>query len=120
MLGHDRQWKKFLVLKAQEASWIAGWMKLSAPAGLRQVGDSFTSRFSSLSGVVLLHGSTALDPGDFPFLQGFFMSRRLLVFPADTQQVEDLLICFLETTAFERRKQLHREWQRSALFVNIA
>ena len=120
MLGHDRQRKKFIVLRAQEASRIAGWMKLSAPAGLRQVGDSFTSRFSSLSGVVLLHGSPALDPGDFPFLQGFFMSRRLLVFSADTQQFEDLLICFLETTAFERRKQLHREWQRSALFVNIA
>jgi hypothetical protein len=112
--------EKFIVLKAQEASRIAGWMKLSAPAGLRQVGDSFTSRFSSLSGVVLLHGSPALDPGDFPFLQGFFMSRGLLVFSADTQQFEDLLICFLETTAFERRKQLHREWQRSALFVNIA
>ena len=112
--------EKFIVLRAQEASRIAGWMKLSAPAGLRQVGDSFTSRFSSLSGVVLLHGSPALDPGDFPFLQGFFMSRRLLVFSADTQQFEDLLICFLETTAFERRKQLHREWQRSALFVNIA
>lgn len=112
--------EKFIVLKAQEASRIAGWMKLSAPAGLRQAGDSFTSRFSSLSGVVLLHGSPALDPGDFPFLQGFFMSRRLLVFSADTQQFEDLLICFLETTAFERRKQLHREWQRSALFVNIA
>lgn len=111
--------EKFIVLKVQEASRIAGWMKLSAPAGLRQVGG-FTSRFSSLSGVVLLHGSTALDPGDFPFLQGFFMSRRLLIAPADTQQVEDLLICFLETTAFERRKQLHREWQRSALFVNIA
>ena len=95
-------------------------MKLSAPASLRQAGDLLTSRFSSLSGVVLLHGSTALDPGDFPFLQGFFMSRRLLVVSADTQQVEDLLICFLETTAFERRKQLHREWQRSALFVNIA
>ena len=111
--------EKFIVLKAQEASRIAGWMKLSAPAGLRQVGDSFTSRFSSLSGVALLHGSTALDPGDFPFLQGFFMSRRLLVVSADTQQVEDLLICFLETTAFERRKQLHREWQRTTLFVNI-
>ena len=98
----------------------ASLMKLSAPASLRQAGDLLTSRFSSLSGVVLPQGGTAFGPGDFPFLRGFFMSRGLLDVPADTQQFEDLLICILETATLKRRKQLHREWQRSALFVNIA
>ena len=97
----------------------ASWMKLSAPASLRQAGDLFTSRFSSLSGVVLPQGGTAFDPGDFPFLRGFFMSVRPFGILADTQQFEDLLICFLETAALERGKQLHREWQRTTLFVNI-
>ena len=94
-------------------------MKLSASAGLRQTGDSFTSRFSSLSGVVLPQSGTALGPGDFPFLRGFFMSGGLPAVAACTQQFEDLLICFLKAAALERRKQLHREWQRTTLFVNI-
>ena len=94
-------------------------MKLSASAGLRQTGDSFTSRFSSLSGVVLPQSGTALGPGDFPFLRGFFMSDGLLSVSADTQQFENFLVCVLETAALERRKQLHREWQRTTLFVNI-
>jgi hypothetical protein len=94
-------------------------MKLSAPTSLRQVGDLLTSRFSSLSGVVLPQGGTAFGPGDFPFLRGFFMSVGLLSVPVDTQQLENLLVCFLETAALERRKQLHREWQRTTLFVNI-
>ena len=94
-------------------------LKLSASAGLRPPGDSFTSRFSSLSGVVLPQSGTALGPGDFPFLRGFFMSGGLLAVAVDTQQFEDLLICLLEATALERRKQLHREWQRTTLFVNI-
>ena len=94
-------------------------MKLSAPASLRQTGESFTSRFSSLSGVVLPQSGTALGPGDFPFLRGFFMSGGLLAVAAYTQQFEDLLICFLKTAALERREQLHREWQRTTLFVNI-
>lgn len=94
-------------------------MKLSAPASLRQAGDLLTSRFSSLSGVVLPQGGTAFGPGDFPFLRGFFMSDGLLSVPADTQQFENFLVCFLEAAALERRKQLHREWQRTALFVNI-
>ena len=98
----------------------ASWMKLSAPTSLRQAGDLFTSRFSSLSGVVLPQGGTAFDPGDFPFLRGFFMSCRLLVVPADSQQVDNFLICLLQPAALERRKQLHREWQRTTLFVNIA
>ena len=97
----------------------ASLMKLSAPASLRQAGDLFTSRFSSLSGVVLPQGGTAFYPGDFPFLRGFFMSRGLLDVPADTQQFENFLVCFLESAALERRKQLHREWQRTTLFVNI-
>ena len=94
-------------------------MKLSAPAGLRQTGDSFTSRFSSLSGVVLPQSGTALGPGDFPFLRGFFMSGGLFAVAAYAQQFEDFVIRFLETAALERRKQLHREWQRTTLFVNI-
>ena len=97
----------------------ASLMKLSAPASLRQAGDLFTSRFSSLSGVVLPQGGTAFYPGDFPFLRGFFMSGGLFSVPADTQQFENLLVCFLETAALERRKQLHREWQSTTLFVNI-
>ena len=94
-------------------------MKLSAPASLRQAGDLLTSRFSSLSGVVLPQGGTAFYPGDFPFLRGFFMSVRRFGIPANTQQFEDLLIRFLDTAALERGKQLHREWQRTTLFVNI-
>lgn len=97
----------------------ASWMKLSVPASLRQAGDLFTSRFSSLSGVVLPQGGTAFDPGDFPFLRGLFMSVRPFGILADTQQFEDPLIRFLETAALERGKQLHREWQRTTLFVNI-
>ena len=94
-------------------------MKLSAPTSLRQAGDLLTSRFSSLSGVVLPQSGTALGPGDFPFLRGFFMSGGLLAVAAYAQQFEDFVIRFLETAALERRKQLHREWQRTALFVNI-
>jgi hypothetical protein len=97
----------------------ASLMKLSAPASLRQAGDLFTSRFSSLSGVVLPQGGTAFYPGDFPFLRGFFMSGGLLAVAANAQQFEDLLIGFFETAALERGKQLHREWQRTTLFVNI-
>ena len=97
----------------------ASLMKLSAFAGFRPMGDLLTSRFSSLSGVVPPQGGASFGPGDFPFLRGFFMLDGLLSVPADTQQFENFLVCFLETAALERRKQLHREWQRTTLFVNI-